>query len=296
MSLQNEEYLVTGYPKLGQKMGVVPEQAIFRRFSALNAEILLHQQAELVYLEKELREIQRADNHDRETPRGKYAVNWYWLRESNVDENGTQWKLLLKIRARLREYNEALVLQSKVARLPEPGSFDLKAIQNYLANPEMGPLALFGEDATVWGSASDSTDHSPDLIALVHRRSEDIFSKWFTEKAIVQFFRFGLHRVGKPKAIHGLPSLHDSTLFGVTYLITSIIASLLPMASISILYFVQSMRARLAIIAAFNIIVALSLTAFTTAKRSDVFAVVAAFSAIQAVFVGNNNANCNCAQ
>ncbi|KAI9666325.1 MAG: hypothetical protein M1821_004260 [Bathelium mastoideum] len=257
-------------------MGVVPEQAIFRRFSALNAEILLHQQAELIYLEKELREIQRADSHDQETARGKYAVNWYWLSESCVNGNDTQWKLLIKIRAKIREYNEALVLQSKVARLPEPGSSDLKEIQNFLATREMGPLALFGHDSTVWGSDSDLRDYSPDLVALVRRRSEDIFSKWFTEKAIVQFFRCGLHRLGKPKAVHGLPSLHDSTLFGVTYLITSVIASLLPIASISILYVVQSMRARLVIIAAFNLVVALSLTAFTTAKRSDVFAVVAA--------------------
>lgn len=160
--------------------------------------------------------------------------------------------------------------------MAEPGSGDLKNIQNFLATREMGPLALTGEDAAIWGSTLNPEEHSSDLIALLHRHNEDIFSKWFTEKAIIQFFKLGLHRWGKPRAIHGLPSFHESTLLGITYLITSVVASLLPIASISILYYVRSMEARLAIIATFNLVVALSLTAFTTAKRSDVFAVVAA--------------------
>ena len=140
----------------------------------------------------------------------------------------------------------------------------------------MGSLALIGEDALIWGNSSSPRDRSPDLITLMGRHNEDVFSKWFTEKATLLFFKCRLHNIGKPKSMHGLPSLQDNTLLGVTYFIKSLIASLLPIASISILYFVQSTRARLAIIAAFNLIVALSLLAFTTAKRTDVFAVVAA--------------------
>ena len=178
--------------------------------------------------------------------------------------------------AYLSRQDEALLVQSRIASLPAPGSFDLEEIHNFLGSRHMGPLVLIGEDSEVWGKPLAPRDHSPDLVALLGRHKEDIFSKWFTEKATIQFFKCGLHRIGKPKAIHGLPSLRDSTLLGITYLITTLVASLLPIASICVLYFVQSMQARLAIIAAFNVVVALSLTALTTAKRADVFAVVAA--------------------
>ncbi|KAL9094640.1 MAG: hypothetical protein Q9165_003200 [Trypethelium subeluteriae] len=272
----DQEYLAAGYPKLGQRMGLIPEQAIFRRFSALGAESLLYQQAELVDLEKELRKIQQADHEDGDELRRKYAVNWLWLHESNTEGDNKQWELFLKIRAKLGDYYEGLILQSKVASLSEPGNYDLKDIQNFLASSDMGPLALIGADKTIWGSVSNRKDHSPDLMALLPRHNQDIFSKWITEKAVVQFFKCGLHRLGKTNAIPGLPSFNDGSLLGFTYFITSVVASLLPIASISILYFVRSMQARLAIIAIFNLIVALSLTAFTTAKRSEVFAVVAA--------------------
>ena len=111
-----------------------------------------------------------------------------------------------------------------------------------------------------------------------------------------------------------MPGFKDSTLLQVTFWITTVIASLLPIASISVLCCVHSMLARLAIIAIFNVVVSLCLIAFTTAKRLDVFAIAAAyvtiyevntvlvpmltyirFSAVQAVFVGvnNNNSPCN---
>ncbi|OMP83492.1 hypothetical protein BK809_0004873 [Diplodia seriata] len=45
------------------------------------------------------------------------------------------------------------------------------------------------------------------------------------------------------------------------------------------------MKARLGMIAVFNLLLSICLTAFTTARRIDVFAVAAAFSAVQVVFV-----------
>lgn len=69
---------------------------------------------------------------------------------------------------------------------------------------------------------------------------------------------------------------------------TSILASVIPIASIAVLYYVQSMPARFAIIAAFNILVSVCLSGFTNAKRSEVFAVTAAFAAVQVVFVGTD--------
>jgi hypothetical protein len=52
---------------------------------------------------------------------------------------------------------------------------------------------------------------------------------------------------------------------------------LIPIASIVVLYQVQSMSARLGIIAAFNVLVAVCLMGFANAKRAEVFAISAAY-------------------
>lgn len=170
----------------------------------------------------------------------------------------------------------------------------------------MGPLALIGDDAMTWGSTSYPNSHCPDLVTIRPRNVEDTFSKWITEKIVPVFFRFGFGRLNRVPTVHGDIGYNDSSLLRITFWITTVIASLLPIASISILYCVHSILARLAIIAAFNVVVSICLTAFTAAKRMDVFAVAAAyvslsqrryqatnsdfcsFSAVQVVFVGTN--------
>ncbi|KAI9685350.1 MAG: hypothetical protein M1822_004481 [Bathelium mastoideum] len=285
ISSENADGLVMGYPGLGQRMGRIPEQVILRRFSALGAEDLLYQQAELVSLENELHAIQRADSeHSGE------SVDWTRLRHSSSNRGSEQWELLLKIRAKLKEYNSALLLQSKITGLPKPDIQDLTAVQNFLWSPNMGLAGLIGADATVWGSILNPASYSVDLFSLVATptlSNEDMVSN-FIGKAIVHLFNWSLHVLDRPGDLLSLPNI-DSILLRFTFLITNVVASLLPVAAISILYSAQSTRARLAIIAGVNFVVALSLTTFTTAKRADVFAVVAAFSAIQAVFIGSNS-------
>lgn len=292
ISLEN---LVPGYPKLAGQMGLLPETAIFRRFGALNARNLLYLQAELVGLEKKLIELEYTDSKDPHGMKSQYALDWYWLNNSADDGDEEQLSLVRRIRETLREYNVALVQQSTILSLPEPSKWDLNDIQHYLTTKDMGPLALIGDDAAIWGSVLNPTSYCPDLVALRGRHNEDSFSKWVTEKMLLKLFLCGCAHWKKVSRRYGAVGYHDSTLLQVTFWITSILASLLPIASITILCFVKSMAARLGVIAAFNLILSLCLTAFTTAKRTDVFAVAAAFSAVQVVFVGtngNNSINC----
>jgi hypothetical protein len=81
----------------------------------------------------------------------------------------------------------------------------------------------------------------------------------------------------KPSRIHGVVAYKDNTIYKITYWITNIVASLIPIASIAVLYRVQAMSARLAIIAAFNVLVSVCLMGFANAKRAEVFAVTAAY-------------------
>ncbi|KAF2488939.1 hypothetical protein BU16DRAFT_531983 [Lophium mytilinum] len=282
--------LLPGYPKLAGQMGLLPEIAIFRRFSALNAQNLLYLQAELVWLEKKLRKVESEDNKD--YSKSRYALDWFWLSQSDQlgnNDASEQLSLVREISLKLKQYNDAVIQQSLIHSMPEPSKWDLNDIQHYLATDEMGPLNLIGDDACTWGSIADRKSHSPDLVALRPRHKEDWFSNFLTKKVTMWLFRCGLARFKKPSRVLGVVGYKDSTVFRITYCIATLVASLLPVASIAVLYYVQAMKARLAIIAAFCLIISCSLSVFTTATRSEVFTATAAFSAVMVVFVGSSN-------
>ncbi|UPX15476.1 uncharacterized protein EKO05_0005922 [Ascochyta rabiei] len=286
--------VVIGYPKLAAKIEILPEAAIYRRYGALNAQDLLYQQAELTYLEQELRAQQRLDHDDQKGHGRSYATNWIWLKNSKAEGNGRQLDLVLEIREKLAKYNEAVIKQAKILKYPEPTAWDLQHLQDYLGSKEMGTRAMVGEDSLIWGLKSQDISHKPDLVALRPRAKKDAFSMWATESTIFNIFKCGCYKFMKPSPVHGAIGYEDSTVYRVTYWFTSILASLIPIASIVILYRVQSMAARLGIIAAFNVLLSVCLMGFAGAKRSEVFAITAAFAAVQVVFVSADKSTATC--
>jgi hypothetical protein len=111
--------LAHGYPKLAYEMGSMPEIAILRRFASLNVQNLLYFQAELVILEKRLREMElessrlQCEGRPR-MPETGYAQDWYWLGHDDNDPQNRQWQTVLRIRQRLKEYSpspEKVLLQ-----------------------------------------------------------------------------------------------------------------------------------------------------------------------------------------
>ncbi len=149
-------------------------------------------------------------------------------------------------------------------------------MQDYLQTPQMGPLAFKGDDATVWGSVADRKSYAPDLITLCPRAKKDAFSTWAAEKAVLLLFRCGCARFKKPSRVHGVVAYEDTTIYRITYCITSIVATLIPLVSIVVLYCVRPMPARFAIMSAFNVLLSICLMAFANAKRAEVFAITAA--------------------
>lgn len=96
-----------GYTDLALLMGQYPESAIYRRFSALNAENLLYLQAELVNLEKRYRKLKStAVANDPE--KINYDEDWYMLKHSGqAVPNDEVWTTFLEIRSKLKEYSES---------------------------------------------------------------------------------------------------------------------------------------------------------------------------------------------
>lgn len=163
-----------------------------------------------------------------------------------------------------------------------PGSYDLRYIQRYLVSEEMDNGVLTGKDADLWGSMADPNGHASDLLALLSRHNEDFFSSWVTESVVDKLIE--LQRKRKPSTMR-LDDFTDKKLLRWTFMFASVLASALPILSIVILYWVRSIKVRLGLIAVFNIVLSFALAWFTSAKRAEVFAVSAAFSAVCVVFV-----------
>ncbi|KAK8177087.1 hypothetical protein IWX90DRAFT_491487 [Phyllosticta citrichinensis] len=277
-------------------MSKVPEMAMFRRFGTLNLQNILYLRAEILGLEEILQHLQSRDSQGNEEQR-KYAKNWWYLRHANKrGGTGEQWSLVEIIRTKLYEYSatsltsvtdQALIQQHYIMQLPKPTTRDTIEVQKLLESEEMGPLALDGDDSQIWGFLDRTKPPFPDLVALLPRHNGDPFSNWVTANAhkLINMRPFRL-------TVGGLQGYKDQTLMKWTNVFVNVLASLFPVASIVILYQVKHIGARFGVIAGFSVLLSFCLSAFTTAKQSEVFAVAAAFAAVQVVFVSIGN-NCD---
>jgi hypothetical protein len=95
-----------GYNKIAALMGRYPESAIISQFSELNIQNLLYLQAELIGLQKDLRELEDANDRSSDPERSAYSRNWDAL-SSAKKEGGSneQWKLMQLINVKLKEYS-----------------------------------------------------------------------------------------------------------------------------------------------------------------------------------------------
>ena len=103
---------VEGYPKLGSLMGADPPLAIFRRYSALNAQTLLYMQAEINQLERDLQEITEEDFKSSDPERSAFSREW-WKLAGATGIDSLQWKRSLDIRAKLDQYCFCLPVPTK---------------------------------------------------------------------------------------------------------------------------------------------------------------------------------------
>lgn len=178
-----------------------------------------------------------------------------------------------------------LIQQLKIVSVNPPGSSDLRYIQRFLLSEDMDNGVLTGQDAGLWGSIDKPKEHAPDLLALLGRHNEDFFSKWVTDSVADKLIELQQRRKSAAAKKPRLDELTDKKMLRWTFMVASVLASALPILSIVILYWVRSIKVRLGLIAVFNIVCSFALACFTSAKRAEVFAVSAAFSAVCVVFV-----------
>ncbi|KAL9617368.1 MAG: hypothetical protein Q9160_007816 [Pyrenula sp. 1 TL-2023] len=267
---------VSGYPRLAQEMGNAPSIAMVRRFTDLSNESLLYFQAQLVILERELHDLQARDARLSASiepkPKPRCSRDWYWLGIDSPECD--QWNKVLEIRQVLKEYEEAVLRQLKLNSLNPPSKYDLDDIQTRFKHSAMSSsdrIGLIGEDEYVWGSKvpSTKTREAKDLVALSPRPESDPFSTFIMERCTPWLYQH-LRKINETIFVN------DRTQLRYTAMLTTVVASLLPIASIAVLYSSKSTKVRIGLVAIFTFIFASSLVCFTTAKRTDVFSATAA--------------------
>ncbi|KAF2643695.1 hypothetical protein P280DRAFT_392393 [Massarina eburnea CBS 473.64] len=261
-----------GYPRLSERMALIPETGIYRRFDALNARNLLYLQSELCILERRLRALEKRDATNDVGRRMKYAADFETMLDEPPELDNRQLEVIKLIRKKVSQYNKALIQYETLHRLKSPDECDRENIRSFLCSAEMEGKYLEGEDCSTWGRMEEDA-HALDLITVKPRKHVDWFSLQVAEKAVT-LFKFRL-RSRKEDFDVSAPLYYDRTVLRITFFLTSTVASLLPLVSIFTLDKLQSHTARFGVSAAFTLLVAVCLTLLTEARRADVFAVTA---------------------
>ena len=106
--LQDEksQWPARSYSSLAEIVGNNDGLAIFRRFATLNAQSLLYMQSELVNLEEELKRLVHADSKADDEQRRVFQSDISALKSASSDASeGKQWRKVLEIREKLKEYS-----------------------------------------------------------------------------------------------------------------------------------------------------------------------------------------------
>ncbi|KAH8776511.1 hypothetical protein F5883DRAFT_248746 [Diaporthe sp. PMI_573] len=277
-----------GYAKVAHLMAKYDEFAILRRFKALNAQELLYSQAEIIHLEERL---QRLVDRDAAHPDRKfYSKDWWSLAHGLDIDSREQWRTIRKIRKKLDKYNERLLRQAMLAKLEGPNKLDLEFLKEWLERDSMGAFPILGPDMEAW-------NHSEDLVALKPRSPQDPTSRWFTATVFPLYHKLIGHKVKDPESPElgdGLYNYKESILSSTANIFTTVLASLLPLLSITVLYTIQSDTIKLGVIVIFSACFSLALALTTNARRIEIFAATAAFAAVNVVFLTNGPLE-NCA-
>lgn len=97
-------HFMEGYAKVAQLMGTHPEFAIFRRFRELNMQDMLYLQAEITYLEADLRKVAREDvQHGN---RENHPYDWWSMAHGQGEGDTKQWGIVREIREKLEKYSK----------------------------------------------------------------------------------------------------------------------------------------------------------------------------------------------
>ena len=133
---------------------------------------------------------------------------------------------------------------------------------------------LLGVDKTIW--SDPALQHDLVCVNEVHR--PDPLALWAMKNFLGTFHKFVGRRYKSAVGSDGSPLFHyhKKHLEMPAEILSTALSALLPVAAIVVLYLVQNMAKRLAIIAVFTVMFSIGLVLMAAATRSENFAATAA--------------------
>ncbi|KAI1214349.1 uncharacterized protein F4807DRAFT_455989 [Annulohypoxylon truncatum] len=288
-----------GYSKIALFMQDHPEDAMVRRFAALNLQNILYLQAEVINLQRDLDKLETDNDSSVEEDRRNFALDWYTLAHvHDTPGSDKQWKKWLQLRKALEEYNTAIMQYCQLSKLPASDQHELQKLQSWLSETRLGNVYLLGRDHDVWSQGKD-------LMTLALSPHDNRFSRFVANKALPLYHRLGhstimerirdafLRSRGSASATSvdtGIATYDDAGLVLISQFICTVIASLLPILSIIVLYLVENMGHRLALVAVFCVLFSSALWFMNDGELVEVFGATSAFAAVQVVFISTSSA------
>lgn len=141
--------------------------------------------------------------------------------------------------------DDALLLHTALLTLPSPSNSSLRTLRAWLEGGNLGDFALIGEDNKTWGSSREPQSHAFELVAIRPEVVTDKFSFWVCEY-LVGWFYYRFQWQGDVESGSMAVYNMDVVLRYTSYMSTAI-ASLLPIISIIVLYFLKNRGVRLGV-------------------------------------------------
>lgn len=173
--MESKRHLLTGFPSLAAFIASDQDKTtfIYKRFDELAARNLLYLQSELAELQHRQYAFDQADmSADMETK--QCARNYADFEKAAASSSDTRQKermsLVLQIRRTMKEYREALALETQLASLPPPSKKVLQAFRTEYYHEIPDKTKSF---PTLGGRSAGLYDDADDLVALRVPENQD---------------------------------------------------------------------------------------------------------------------------
>ncbi|KAI1377675.1 hypothetical protein F4677DRAFT_44341 [Hypoxylon crocopeplum] len=170
--LEKDAKQVGRFQKLASAMHKDEDLAVLRRFGDLHMLQLLNLQAELDQMRSDFQNACRIDEPLYEaTPYNYLAADPLEQGASKETDLTRRQKAELRkdlgsaIKIKLKEYNEALLIESQIRNLETPDQADVEYLRAWIS-PDIGGLDLNEADRSCWGA-----DHKDDFVSLKNLES-----------------------------------------------------------------------------------------------------------------------------
>lgn len=288
---------LVGYANLAAFVASDKERSatLFRRFESLSARNLLYLESELQELETRQRKIDRADAAIADDPRADpddtdIATDWQVLREKAEDlreQNAVErMELLRKIRAKLEEYESALLRNSALNKLDRPTHQVFRAFRTHFHNQHLENSQHHYPRLTGFGADLYDEEYYSDIVSLGSRsEQEDRLTSFLRHRHPKYFMR----KIDKD--VLGSPSVRSMSEYRLQVFVgvlNVLLAASFLFGSIFNLYYVKSPRKRLGLISGYTVAFALCVSLTTNARKAEIFGSCAAYAAVLVVFVSGN--------